>query len=118
MKRRRRKNPEGVPYPYGNIAAGLLAGLLCATGGALKDAPYEGFQPDTYVRSIWIGALAGAVTAAFTRDPLIAFMCAGYMERAAVEGWKIIRKQRPGKFDYPQTDPRGAAAPRPWLQAA
>jgi hypothetical protein len=82
-----------------NIVAGLLAGLLCACGGAIKDAPYEGFKLLTFFRSPIIGLFCGIVTILFTRNFIIAICCAGYMERVIVEGWKIIRVKKPGKFD-------------------
>ncbi len=81
-----------------NLAAGLISGTLCACGGAWKDAPYEGFKRLTFVRSIWVGILAGAVTVAFTDKFLLAAMAAGYLERCAVEGYKILRGQAPSKF--------------------
>ena len=83
-----------------NVLAGFTVGLLCAFGGAWKDAPYEGFKPLTFIRSIWVGTLAGVVTCLLTENFWIAGCCAGYMERAAVEGWKILRGVKPGKFDY------------------
>ena len=47
-----------------NLFAGLLAGFLCACGGAWKDTPYEGFKPITFLRSIWVGAIAGVLSCA------------------------------------------------------
>jgi len=82
-----------------NIFAGLLAGLICALGGAWKDSPYEGFKPLTFMRSIWVGTLAGLVTTTFTNQFIIAFCCSGYIERACVEGYKIVRNKKPGKFE-------------------
>jgi hypothetical protein len=84
---------------YTNIFAGFLAGLACAIGGAIKDSPYEGFKPATFPRSIWVGTLAGLVTSTFTDSFIIAVCCSGYLERCAVEGYKIIRHVKPGKFE-------------------
>ncbi len=81
-----------------NVFAGWLAGILCALGGALKDAPHEGFKPHVFVRSPIVGTLAGALSLALTTDFFLAFVFAGYAERCVVEGWKILRQRRPGKF--------------------
>lgn len=86
-----------------NIFAGFLAGLLCALGGALKDAPYEGFKPRTFPRSIIVGTVWGVLSILLTTDFFLAFAFSGYCERATVEGWKIIRAKKPGKFDYETT---------------
>lgn len=83
-----------------NIAAGHVAGWLCALGGALKDSPHEGFKPRTFPRSIIVGTVGGFVSAFLTGDVVLAFAFAGYFERAVCEGWKIIRHKKPGKFDW------------------
>ncbi len=83
-----------------NTFAGLLAGLLCALGGALKDSPYEGFKPRTFLRSPIVGTVWGLVSFALTADFFLALAFAGYFERATVEGWKILRRKKPGKFDW------------------
>ncbi len=84
-----------------NLFMGFLAGLISSLGGALKDSPYEGFHPIKFFRSILIGTGAGAVSAHFTLHPVLAFMFSGYLERMIVEGYKIVRARRPGKFDRP-----------------
>lgn len=89
-----------------NIVAGLIAGTLCALGDALKDSPYEGFKPLTFTRSIWVGLFAGAITSSFTENFYVAICCSGYMERCAVEGWKILRQKKPGRFDYGSLGPQ------------
>jgi len=83
-----------------NVFAGWLAGTLCSLGGALKDSPHEGFKPRTFPRSIVVGTVWGALSAAFTNDFFLAFAFAGYCERLTVEGWKIVRGVKPGKFDW------------------
>jgi uncharacterized membrane protein len=93
-----------------NVIMGGLAGLVCAIGGAIKDSPHEGFRLRTFWRSPCVGLAAGAVTALWTRSPFIAFLCAGYLERAAVEGWKIVRCQKPGKHSWKYNE-------WPWLWA-
>ena len=53
----------------------------------------------TWFRSPIVGLFCGWVTHFFTHDFVIAICCAGYMERVVVEGWKIVRVKKPGKFD-------------------
>lgn len=81
-----------------NILAGFLAGCLCACGGAIKDAPYEGFKPLVFLRSPIVGTLCGLATVLITHEFVVALFCAGYLERVVVEGWKICRVKVPGKF--------------------
>jgi hypothetical protein len=82
-----------------NVLGGFLAGLLCSVGGAMKDTPHEGFKPLVFLRSTVVGTVGGAVSAAFTTNFLLAFAFAGYFERFVVEGWKIVRGKKPGKFE-------------------
>lgn len=88
-----------IPH-WSIVFAGFLAGWLCALGGALKDSPHEGFKPLTFPRSIVVGTLGGVVASFLTDNFYLGFACSGYIERAAVEGWKIIRQKKPGKFDW------------------
>jgi hypothetical protein len=90
-------------YPL-NILMGFLAGLLCSLGGALKDSPYEGFKPLVFTRSLWVGLAGGVVSCLLTTNLFLAFTFSGYFERAVVEGWKIIRHKKPGKFDHANFD--------------
>lgn len=83
-----------------NTFAGFLAGLICALGGALKDSPHEGFKPLTFLRSPIVGTCAGMLSRLVTTDFFLAFTFAGYVERGCVEGWKIVRHKKPGKFDF------------------
>ena len=87
-----------------NILMGGLAGLVCALGGAIKDSPHEGFKPATFMRSPLVGLVAGACSIPFTSHPILAFVFAGYLERFAVEGWKILRCQVPGKHNWNRTE--------------
>jgi hypothetical protein len=89
-----------IPHPL-NIFMGFLAGLLCSLGGALKDSPFEGFQPLRFTRSMFVGTGFGFISQWITDQPIVAFVFAGYFERMAVEGYKIIRAQKPGKFNLP-----------------
>lgn len=81
-----------------NTFAGWLAGTLCSLGGALKDSPVEGFKPATFPRSILVATFWGLMSSWLTTDLFLAFAFAGYFERLTVEGWKILRAKRPGKF--------------------
>ena len=83
-----------------NVLAGLLAGCISACGGAYKDAPYEGFKPLTFLRSPIVGLGCGWVTHYFTGNFVVAVLCSGHLERIAVEGWKIVRCKKPGKFEF------------------
>ena len=84
-----------------NTFAGWLAGTLCSLGGAVKDSPVEGFKRSTFPRSMVIATFWGLVSSGLTADFFLAFAFAGYFERLTVEGWKIIRAKRPGKFVAP-----------------
>lgn len=65
-----------------DLGWGFLAGLLCALGGAVKDV------------------VGGAVAYFLAVNGVAAFAVAGYFERAAVEGWKIVALQRaPAQLD-------------------
>lgn len=90
-----------------NLFMGFLAGLICSLGGALKDSPYEGFQPLKFFRSIIVGTCAGLLSARFTSDAVLAFMFSGYVERMCVEGYKIVRAQKPGKFELKDPEKLG-----------
>ena len=47
---------------YGTAAVvGFLSGLSVAITGAIKDAPYEGFDPVRFIRSPLVGAVEGPV---------------------------------------------------------
>jgi hypothetical protein len=87
-----------MPHPF-NVFMGFLAGLLCSLGGALKDSPFEGFQPLRFTRSMFVGTGFGFISQWITDQPIMAFVFAGYFERMAVEGYKIMRAHKPGKFD-------------------
>jgi hypothetical protein len=90
----------------GVVLMGMLAGLICSLGGALKDAPYEGFKPWCFPRSLIVGTIGGFIAIWLTAQIIglekyiIAFCLSGYFERACVEGWKIATGRKPGKHDY------------------
>ncbi|MEO2056700.1 MAG: hypothetical protein ABGW66_04385 [Flavobacteriaceae bacterium] len=81
--------------------AGIIAGTLVAIGGAIKDSPYEGFKPITFLRSPIVGAIVGTVLASQFKIkdfPVILLSVIGG-ERIVVETWKIIRAHKPSKFE-------------------
>ena len=72
---------------------GFLAGLSVAIGGAIKDAPYEGFNFLTFIRSPIIGALEAPIISYGFPDspkPLI-FLSTIATERLTVEFYKLLR---------------------------
>ncbi len=83
---------------------GFLAGLAVALGGALKDAPYEGFDWKTFLRSPIIGALEAPILAHYfpDADKALIFLSTIGIERLTIELYKVIRAQQakyiPGKF--------------------
>jgi len=85
---------------------GGLAGLAVAIGGAIKDAPYEGFEVKKFIRSPIIGAIAGAILYSKFPDlhPAVGFTSVIGIERIVVEMYKLIRALRkeyvPMKFIY------------------
>jgi hypothetical protein len=83
-------------------AVGLAAGLAVGIGGAIKDAPYEGFSLLTFMRSPIVGALVGLAMehALHVQDPKVLFFATIGGERIVVEGWKLLRVQKPGKFTF------------------
>jgi len=82
------------------ITVSTLAGVGVAAGGALKDAPYEGFKPQTFMRSPVIGATVGYLLYKKYQNvevPLWFFSTIG-IERVIVESWKLFRAHKPTKF--------------------
>ena len=70
--------------------AGLVAGVIIATSGAWKNAPTDGFQMRSFIRSPSI-TVAFALGLSFLTDSYLhlAVAAIGY-ERAVVETWKIL----------------------------
>jgi len=84
---------------------GFLAGLAVALGGAIKDAPYEGFDIMTFVRSPVIGTMEGAVLYEWYDLPgVVGFFTVIGLERLTVELYKLYRAAtsgyKPGKFEH------------------
>ena len=89
-----------------SVAIGGASGLAVAIGGAIKDAPYEGFDLATFVRSPIIGAVEGPILDRVFKSPngwLLALATIA-TERITTESYKLIRAQKtlkaPGKFYY------------------
>lgn len=86
---------------YGRAAiVGFLSGLSVAITGAIKDAPYEGFDPVKFIRSPIVGAIEGpALLKGFGEmHPLLLYFSTIATERLTVEAYKLARAQMPGKF--------------------
>lgn len=73
------------------VAACLLAGLLDAIGGAVKDSPSEGFKPLSFPRSILFAGLTAPLALLLADSIVITFLVNGYLTRAAVEVYKFFR---------------------------
>jgi len=84
---------------------GYLAGLLVAIGGAIKDAPYEGFSIAKFARSPLIGMCEAPILAkALKIDKVPLFLSTMATERITVESYKLVRAisggYTPMKFIY------------------
>ena len=83
---------------------GFLAGLVVAICGAIKDAPYEGFDMATFLRSPLIGAVEAPIIASFFpgAPKELVFLSTIATERVTVEAYKIVRAKAgvyvPAKF--------------------
>ena len=87
-----------------SIAIGAASGFAVAVGGAVKDAPFEGFDLATFIRSPLIGALEAPILDKVFKSPngwLLALATIA-TERITTETYKLIRAQTtlkpPGKF--------------------
>lgn len=91
--------PEGSAV---GLSVGFAAGLSVAIGGAIKDAPYEGFNLLVFVRSPIIGAMVGWAIATHLHvvEPAPLFLASIGAERIVVESYKLLRVQKPGKFTF------------------
>jgi len=81
---------------------GLASGLSVAIGGAIKDAPYEGFDWLKFFRSPVIATIEGGIIGNFAPrlHPVIFYFAIIGTERATTEGYKVIRAKMPMKFQY------------------
>lgn len=91
------------------LGTGLSAGLHSATWGMYKDAPHEGFEWSTYVRSpILAAAIAVAIVAGTELDPtspaglVLLFGVTYGLERAFLEIYKsFLRLEDQSKYTIP-----------------
>ena len=84
------------------LFGGAIAGTLVGMGGAVKDSPYEGFKPITFMRSPIVGAIVGSILYnifKIEKLPVLILATIGG-ERIVVETWKILRSQKAGKFEF------------------
>jgi hypothetical protein len=87
------------PVVEGSIV-GFLSGLAVAAGGAIKDAPYEGFQTLKFFRSPVVALVEGATQKALfptLNDGILFFSTIG-TERLTIESYKVLRAHMPSKF--------------------
>lgn len=90
-----------VSLPSSGILLGLLAGLITAVGGALKDAPYEGFHLKKFFRSPVIALTIGIALGQYFphMSGMIILLAIFGGERIVSEFYKKILMGRiPGKF--------------------
>ena len=81
---------------------GFVSGLSVAIGGAIKDAPLEGFDPVKFIRSPIIGTIEGGIVGYLvpTINPYVCYFAVIGTERITTEAYKLIRAQVPMKFQY------------------
>ena len=91
------------------LVVGLAAGLHAATWGMFKDAPYEGFTWQTYLRSPVIAAVIAVVVAAAGDFPstnaagiAVLFGLTYVIERGINEFYKtFLREEDQSKYSIP-----------------
>lgn len=79
---------------------GFFSGLAVAAGGAIKDAPYEGFQTLKFFRSPVVALVEGAIQKSLfptLNDGILFFSTIG-TERLTIESYKVLRAHMPSKF--------------------
>ena len=83
------------------VVAGLVGGGIIAIGGAWRDAPMEGFQPDKFLRSPLLAAAFAVLLGGFTENYLYIAAAAIGFERATAETYKtfFLVSKTAGKFD-------------------
>lgn len=92
--------PQVVMTLPGFVVVGFLTGMFICSGGAYKDAPFEGFDPRKFFRSAIVLALASPLI--YLLGPLeLGFLIYtfGGLERLLVEYYKsYVMRSVPGKF--------------------
>lgn len=88
-----------------DMAIGFLSGLTVSITGAIKDAPYEGFDFLKFIRSPIIGAVESPLIVRSMGKPVDApllYLSTIATERITVEVYKLIRAKQglyiPSKF--------------------
>lgn len=76
------------------LAGGVGAGLLAATGGALKDSQFEGFLPLKFIRSPIVAGLVGMILIQFSTSWFLLAMAMLGGERVGVELYKTFLKRQ------------------------
>lgn len=97
-----------ITHITGFSITGFLTGLFICSGGAYKDAPFEGFSPTKFFRSAIVLALASPLVYWLgpCRLGFLVFTFGG-LERLLVEYYKsYVVKSVPGKFrpDLPRIE--------------
>jgi len=84
------------------ILIGFASGLSVALGGAIKDAPYEGFDALKFIRSPVIGVIEGGIVVKLvpTINPYVVYFTVIGTERITTETYKLLRAKMPMKFRY------------------
>ena len=100
--------PQTITGMTGFAITGFLTGLFICSGGAYKDAPFEGFSPTKFFRSAIVLAVASPLVYWLgpCRLGFLIFTFGG-LERLLVEYYKsYIVKSVPGKFrpDLPRIE--------------
>lgn len=95
---------------------GLLAGCIVAAGGALKDSPSEGFEPDKFMRSPVVGTVGGILLVGLSsRSDLLLLACIGF-DRVILEGYKAYFSGKTrGMFDNMKIRNPGWKKVRHWF---
>lgn len=88
----------------GTFLRSAAAGTIVALGGAIKDAPYEGFETPKFLRSPIIAGIEGVVLEQIfpEADPILLALSTIATERLTVEAYKVYRafkgQYKPAKF--------------------
>ena len=99
-------------------AVGMIAGFAVAVGGAIKDAPYEGFDQLKFLRSPIIGIIEGHLLQTAFAPQLtvlsatILFLASVGAERITTEVYKLVRAKKPMKFTFGEWGVRKKVKPQ------
>jgi hypothetical protein len=76
------------------LVGGVGAGLMAATGGALKDSQFEGFLPLKFIRSPIVAGLVGMILVQFSTSWFLVALAMLGGERVGVELYKTFLKRQ------------------------